>query len=155
MAKWLSIAGIVTGSIGVFVGFYFLFGGAPHLALAIVTATTVGLVGALAFVRHVFFWRSDAERMGWQTDHPDWMWEVGFANLALAIAAFAALMPQWGPAAKSAVVLAYALYLAQAAALNGYRYATDTPRSAARLWRSTILTGAFAALMLFFAFAAR
>ena len=81
MAKLISIAGMVVGAVGIFFGFYFL-ARAPALALSIVTGTTVGIAGVLAFIRHVVFHRSDAARLGWETDQPDWMFEVGFANLA-------------------------------------------------------------------------
>ena len=34
----------------------------------------------LAWFRHFIFYKDDAKRLGWETEHPDWMWEVGFAN---------------------------------------------------------------------------
>ena len=150
MAKWINLASMVIGAAGIFLGFYYL-GDDPLMALRIVTATTVGVVGVLAFVRHVIFHKSDAERLGWQTDRPDWMFEVGFANLAFGFMGLLAITPVLGKEAQIVVLLGYALYLAQAALLHGYRYFTDAVRSPARLWRSTIATLLYAGMMIFFA----
>ena len=153
MAKWINLASMVIGAAGIFLGFYYL-GDDPLMALRIVTATTVGVVGVLAFVRHVIFHKSDAERLGWQTDRPDWMFEVGFANLAFGFMGLLAITPVLGKEAQIVVLLGYALYLAQAALLHGYRYFTDAVRSPARLWRSTIATLLYAGMMIFFALSA-
>ena len=153
MAKWINLASMVIGAAGIFLGFYYL-GDDPLTALRIVTATTVGVVGVLAFVRHVIFHKSDAERLGWQTDRPDWMYEVGFANLAFGFMGLLAITPVLGKEAQIVVLLGYALYLAQAALLHGYRYFTDAVRSPARLWRSTIATLLYAGMMIFFALSA-
>ena len=150
MARWISIASMVIGSIGIFVGFYYL-GSAPQLSLSIVTATTVGIVGVLAFVRHVVFHKSDAARLGWETDRPDWMFEVGFANLAFGLMALLVVFAGWGMQAQVVVLLGYAFYLFQAALLHAYRYFTDAERTRARLWRSVIATLLFAGMMAFFA----
>lgn len=149
MAKFLHILGMLTGGCGLFVGFYFL-AAAPATSFAIVTVTTVGLVGVLAFVRHVLFFRSDAERMGWQTDRPDWAYEVGFANLAFGVMGLVAGLGSFGSNVQALVLLGYALYLVQAAMLHLYRYLTDAVRSPARLWRSVVATLAFVAMMSYF-----
>jgi hypothetical protein len=132
MAGWVSIASMVVGTVGIFFGFYYL-ANAPQTSLSIVTITTVGIAGVLAFVRHVIFHKSDAERLGWETDRPDWMYEVGFANLAFGFMGFIAVFAGWGTQANAAVLLGYSLYLFQAAMLHGYRYFTDKERSPARL----------------------
>jgi hypothetical protein len=150
MAKWISIVSMAIGAVGIFFGFYYL-ADAPQTALSIVTVTTVGIAGLLAFVRHVLFHKSDAERLGWQTDRPDWMFEVGFANLAFGFMATVAVLARWGMQAQVIVLLGYALYLFQAAVLHGYRYFTDEKRSPARLWRSVIATLVYAGMMAFFA----
>jgi hypothetical protein len=141
------------GSIGIFFGFYFL-STHPFRAVGLVTGTCVGIVGILAFVRHVVFHRSDAARLGWQTDRPDWQFEVGFANLAFGLTACLVLF--WAPSypAFFVLLLGYSIYLGQAAALHLYRYLTDEHRSPARLWRSVIGTLLFAAMMAVFAFRA-
>ncbi len=150
MAGWISILSMVTGALGIFFGFYYL-GTSPQIALTVVTLTTVGIVGFLAFVRHVIFHRSDAKRLGWETDRPDWMFEVGFANLAFSVMAFIVIVATVGLKAQAIVILGYALYLFQAALLHGYRYFTDSERSPARLWRSFFSTLLYAGMMSFFA----
>lgn len=151
MAKNISLAGIFVGAIGIFFGFYYLFSGNARLALVIVTVSTVGIVGVLAFIRHVIFHKSDAERLGWQTDRPDWMYEVGFANLAFGLAGLLAVILKSDLPAMALILLGYSIYLLQAAILHGYRYFTDEKRSPARLWRSFLATLLFAGMMSFFA----
>lgn len=149
MASIVSFLGMFVGTFGLFLGFYFL-DAEPHTAFRVVTATTVGIVGVLAFVRHVFFFRSDAERLGWQTDRPDWMFEVGFANLAFGAMGLVAGLASFGTKVHALVILGYALYLFQAVMLHFYRYLTDASRSPARLWRSVIAALIFAGMMTFF-----
>lgn len=150
MAGTISLLGMIIGSIGIFFGFYYL-GPDPAVSLSLVTITTVGLAGILAFVRHVIFHKSDAQRMGWETDRPDWMFEVGFANLAFGFMGCLAVLAHWGTTAQVVVLLGYSLYLFQAAMLHAYRYFTDQKKSRARLWRSVIATLLYAGLMTFFA----
>jgi hypothetical protein len=153
MAQLLNLGGMAVGAVGIFLGFYFL-SSAPLLALALVTGTCVGVVGILAFLRHVVFHRADAARMGWQTERPDWQFEVGFANLAFGLPGLlvALFLPSYP--AFFVLLLGYALYLAQAAALHLTRYLTDAKRDPARLWRSVVGTALFAVLMLVFAWRA-
>lgn len=150
MAGILGYLGMAVGSVGIFFGFYFL-DNSPGTALSIVTITTVGVVGVLAFVRHVLFHKSDAKRLGWETDRPDWMFEVGFANLAFGVMGFMAGLGGHPAGTQALVLLGYALYLAQAGILHGYRYFTDAEKSPARLWRSCVATLLYAAFMGFFA----
>ncbi len=149
MSKWLMLTGMFAGMVGIFFGFFYL-GGNPSLSLAIVTATTVGAVGVLAFVRHVVFHKSDAKRMGWETERPEWAYEVGFANLAFGVMALLAVFAGLGVRAQALAVLGYAVYLLQAAFLHGRGYIKSETRSAAKLWRSVVGTASFAVLMLFF-----
>ncbi|MDP2875614.1 MAG: hypothetical protein Q8O00_05465 [Holophaga sp.] len=150
MAGLFNYAGMVIGSIGLFFGFYYL-GTRPDTSIRLVTLTTVGIVGILAFARHVIFHKSDAKRLGWETDRPDWMFEVGFANLAFGIIAIIAVLGHHSPKTQAIILLGYAIYLAQAAVLHGYRYFTDPIKSPARLWRSCISTLLYAAMMSYFA----
>lgn len=150
MAKWLNLISIAIGSVGIFFGFYFLDSNLS-LSLRIVTLTTVGIVGFLAFVRHVVFHKSDAKRLGWETDRPDWIFEVGFANLAFGVMGFLSCLAGWTTQTQALVLLGYATYLAQAAALHGVRYCTDAQKSPARLWRSSIATLLYAIAMTVFA----
>lgn len=149
MARLLNLFGMLVGTVGLFFGFYFL-SAAPATSFAIVTVTTVGIVGVLAFVRHVVFFRSDMARLGWQTDRPDWMFEVGFANLAFGVMGLIAGFAPAGAKVQAVVILGYALYLFQAALLHFYRYLTDAARSPARLWRSVVATLLFAGMMTYF-----
>lgn len=151
MSKYINLAGMLIGSVGIFFGFYFLSEGDKPMALHIVTATTTGIVGILAFIRHVIFHKSDAIRLGWETDRPDWMFEVGFANLAFGVIGMLTAFAPWGMIPQSIVLLGYAIYLFQAAMLHTWRYFTDETKSPARLWRSSIGTFLFAVMMTFFA----
>ncbi len=150
MAGLISIVGLVVGMIGIFFGFYYLSDN-PSNSLRIVTATTVGIVGVLAFVRHFFFHKSDAKRLGWETNRPDWMYEVGFANLAFGFMGLLTVFVEKGMEAQAVVLLGYAVYLFQTALLHGYRYFTGVKRSPARLWRSFLATLLYAGMMIFFA----
>lgn len=150
MSKSIALSGMFIGAVGIFFGFYHL-GRNPQLALAIVTTTTVGLVGVLAFVRHFIFHKADAKRMGWETDRPEWAYEVGFANLAFGVMGLLSVYADLGLQAQALTILGYAVYLMQAALLHGYQYFTSDAKSADKLWRIVIGTGSFAAMMLFFA----
>ena len=150
MAGIIGYLGMLFGAAGIFMGFYYL-SISLQTSLGIVTLTTVGLAGVLAFVRHVIFHKSDSKRLGWETERPDWMFEVGFANLAFGVMGFLAVLASWGTQAQAVVLLGYAVYLFQAAALHGYRYFTDEKKSPARLWRSFLATLLYAGMMAFFA----
>jgi hypothetical protein len=151
MAGIINIIGMFAGTAGLFFGFFYLWD-KPRTSLEIVTIATVGIVGVLAFVRHVIFRKSDAKRLGWETERPDWMFEVGFANLAFGFMGFLSVLAEWGTRAQAVVLLGYALYLLQAAFLHGYRYFTDEQKSPGRLWRGCLATLLFAGMMAFFAF---
>lgn len=150
MSAIISILGMIISGIGIFCGFYAL-SDSPETALHIVTLTTVGILGALSFVRHFIFHKSDAKRLGWETERPDWMFEVGFANLAFSVSAFMAVVCHWGIKAQAAVLLGYAVYLFQGALLHGYRYFTDEKKSPARLWRSFFASLVLVVMMTYFA----
>ena len=152
MTRWLSLGSMAMAAVGIFVGFYFWFGNDQKLALAIVTTVTVGVVGLLAFLRHFVFHKADAARMGWETDRPEWAYEVGFANLAFGVMGLVSVAAL-GVQAQALALLGYAVYLAQAAALHGYQYAHSKQRSVDKLWRVVIGTASFAAVMAFFAVA--
>jgi hypothetical protein len=111
----------------------------------------MGVEGVTGFVRHDFFSKQDAKRLGWETDRPDWMWEVGFANLGFGFMALLAVFAGFGIKAQALVLLGYALYLFQAATLHLYRYLTDEVRSRVRLYRAVLLTLVMVGMMTFFA----
>ena len=151
MASLISISSMIIGSVGIFFGFYFISSDLS-LAVKLVTLSTVGIVGTLAFVRHVIFHKDDAKRLGWETDRPDWMFEVGFANLAFGIIGIISVL-FWETTSQALVLIGYSVYLFQAAILHGYRYFTDEVKVPARLWRSTILSLVYVGMMIYFAVA--
>ena len=150
MSKWISLSGMLIGAAGIFFGFFYLEN-KSQLSLAIVTATTVGVVGVLAFIRHFIFHKADAKRMGWETDRPEWAYEVGFANLAFGVMGLFSVFGKLGMPAQALTILGYAVYLMQAAFLHGYQYFSSETKSAEKLWRIVIGTASFAAMMLYFA----
>ncbi len=149
MAKVLSISGMLVGAIGIFLGFYYLDENVNQ-SIQIVTLTTVGLAGVIAFVRHVIFYKQDMKRLGWETDRPDWMFEVGFANLAFGFMGIISVLLKLNIELLSIIILGYALYLLQAAILHAYRYFTDENKSPSRLWRSVIATLLYVIMMTYF-----
>ncbi len=150
MSRWIGLSSIAIASAGIFLGFYFFFSHDLSTSVAIVTTTTVGITGVLAFVRHVIFHKDDAARLGWETERPDWMFEVGFANLAFGLVGLLAVFASWGLHAEAVALIGYAAYLFQAAGLHGYRYVTDDTKNPVRLWRYCLLTALLAAMMTFF-----
>jgi hypothetical protein len=152
MAAVLMYITYLVGGVGIFMGFYAMGGGSDSLGMF--TLFTVGVAGVLSFVRHVVFHRSDAKRMGWETDHPDWMFEVGFANLAFGLMGFLAPLAGWDTRTQALIVIGYSFYLFQAALLHLYHFITDRPRSMARLWRSVVLTLVFMGMMAYIAISA-
>jgi hypothetical protein len=144
MALLLMIATYAVGGAGIFLGFSEACDSAD---LRMLTLLSVGVVGVLSFVRHVVFHRSDAKRMGWETERPDWMFEVGFANLAFGLTGFLAGLGSWDTGTRALVVIGYSFYLFQAALLHLYRFMTDRPRSMARLWRSVVPSMLFMGMM--------
>jgi hypothetical protein len=153
-ARTLSIFGIVISSIGIFFGFFFYFQPDVPLAIDVVTICSVGLLGLIGFIRHFFLHKSDAQRLGWETEHPDWQFEVGFANLAFGVVGLCATLGKWGMAAQGAILAGYGTYLLQAALLNTYRSTIGGQKSLGRLMRSGLLTALISILMIFFAWVA-
>ncbi len=149
MAAILSYLGMAIGALGLFAGYYVL-DAQPDKALRLVTLSAVGVVGVLAFLRHVVFHQDDAKRMGWETERPDWAYEVGFANLAFGGVALVSSLGTLPSKALAVSLLSYGLYLAQAGLLHGYRYFTDPVKSPARLWRSCATTLLYAGNLIYF-----
>jgi len=153
-ARTLAFLGIVVGSIGIFFGFYFYFQPDIPLAVDVVSICAVGLLGVVSFIRHFFFYKSDAQRMGWETERPDWQFEVGFANLAFGVVGLCASLGRWGLAAQGAVLAGYGIYLFQAALLNAYRSLVGEQKSLGRFIRSGLVTALLSVMMGFFAWVA-
>lgn len=98
------------GAVGIYLGFR---GGPDALRWFVLLA--VGVPTAAGFIRHFFMWRGDAARLGFETKDPSWMWEVGFANLAIAATAVLAAFTSWGRGGQLAVVSVMAIYMLGAA----------------------------------------
>jgi hypothetical protein len=89
-AQTIAILGIVVGSVGIFFGFYFYFPPGIPIAANVVSFCSVGFLGVISFIYLFFLYKSDAQRMGWKTEHPDWQFEVDFANPAFGLVAICA-----------------------------------------------------------------
>ena len=147
MARLLMILTYLAGAVGIGLAFYEV-GDDSKLALTYITIAYAIVMGLLSWVRHVLVWQEDAARLA-ADDQPTpfFQWEVGFANGAFAIAGLLAVAFDWGVGAMAAVVLGYAMYLLQAALLNGRRYFSGQSRTAARLWGSFIGNSALAVMV--------
>jgi hypothetical protein len=132
--------------VAVFLGFYFIDTN-PELAMKIVSGGMVGAVGVFSFVTHVIFHKADAKRLGWETEIPDWQFEVGFANLAFGIAGLVSLHNYFPISARIIITLAYAIYLLQAAILHGYRALSVKPINHKKLYFSSLLTLVYVIVM--------
>ncbi len=58
MVRIISIARLVLGGIGIWFGFYFLFGGHTKTALDIIALLTVAVTGIISFASHFIFYFS-------------------------------------------------------------------------------------------------
>jgi hypothetical protein len=152
VARLLMIMTYISGAVGIGVAFYEI-GDDSKAALTVITIAYAFVMGLLSWIRHVLAWQEDAARLG-ADDQPSpfFQWEVGFANGAFAVAGLLAVVFDWGVGAMAAVVLGYALYLAQAGLLNGRRYFSGQSRTPARLWGSFIGNTALAVMVAVVAF---
>jgi len=156
-ASQLMATTMVASMIGIFTGIYLLFVNAG-LAFRVLAAILVGVVGTLSFLRHSVYYRSDQVRMGWTQEHPEFQLEVGYANLAIGIAAFTAAILDWGSLACGITLFTYGTYLFCTFLLH-LRQAipVDAPHHPGlrqRAIRSTINSGFFVAVLYTFAFLA-
>ncbi|HTP14663.1 MAG TPA: hypothetical protein VMK13_02375 [Streptosporangiaceae bacterium] len=153
MARFLMMLTYMAGGAGVAVAFYYLGSDGKRALTAVTIACAV--IGLVSWVRHVLVWQEDARRLnaaGQAT--PFFQWETGFANGAFAIAGLMAVVFDWGVAAMAVAVLGYALYLLQAALLNGRRYFSGQSRTPARLWGSFVANAALCIMVGVIAFIA-
>jgi ABC-type nickel/cobalt efflux system permease component RcnA len=156
-ASRLMAASMAATVVGIFLGIFFFFTDAG-LAFRIVAFLLVGVVGVLSCLRHSVYYRSDQARMGWIQEHPEFQIEVGFANLAIGVAAIAASVLDWGAFACGITLFTYGTYLFCAFLLH-LRQATSPgdlhhPEQRQRAIRSTINTGFFVTVLYIFAFLA-
>ena len=145
--------GYVLGTLGLVVGGARLGDGGAE-AIEPVALFSVGALGVISFVRHSIFHRSDAARMKWDIGRTDnFQIEVGLANLAWGLVAFAAVIWDWGVAALAGVTAIFGLYLLEAGILH-LLLAFRGPAAESRGVRPGIVTGALGASLVFFAVAA-
>ncbi len=150
-------AGILLGfsifvtAVGVFLAF--LDWGDPAKGLERICLFGVGGLGLLSFARHSIYHRSDAARMQMETRRRNnFQIEVGFANLAWGLIAFAAVGWDWGVPAEAAITLVFAIYLLSAALLLVFvALDPDEPRRGPDAWVPVVNIGLTAAFLAFFA----
>lgn len=100
-ARVITLLRIIVGAAGLMSGYYVLSDNNIADAPDIVVVISVGAVGLFSFAGHLIFHEGDARRLGWESDKPYYQYEVGFAHLAFALAAFVAYFGNWGVAAKA------------------------------------------------------
>ncbi|MBN1166394.1 MAG: hypothetical protein JXA44_04600 [Methanospirillaceae archaeon] len=152
IASTLFLITIIATMAGIFITIYFLFTDAA-LAYRIAAAVLVGIIGIISFIRHSVFYQSDQARMGWQQDHPEFQFEVGYANLAFGISALLAAVLNWGSLACGMMLLTYGIYLLCAFFLHVYHLRTRI-EGKARARKSVLNTGFFVFFLFSFAFLA-
>jgi hypothetical protein len=141
---------IATGTIGLFFGYNDLLSNNLDAALDTVTITAVGIVGLLSYAGHLIFHKSDARRLGWESDKPYYQYEVGFAHLAFALIALFAYFGNWGLEAKVLTVLGYAIYLLQIGILYTWRCFSEHKVFSRYFMRHAISTLIYVGLMFYF-----
>ena len=141
---------IATGIIGIFFGYYELSGGNRDAALDTITINAVGIVGLLSFAGHLLFHKSDARRLGWESDKPYYQYEVGFAHLAFALMAFFTYFGNWDLSAKVLTILGYTIYLLQIGILYTWRCFSEHRVFSRYFLRHAISTLVYVGLMFYF-----
>lgn len=102
------------GAVGIYFGFASVSGGTSQdFALFVILA--VGGPTVAGFIRHFFLWHGDAKRLGFETKDPSWMWEVAFANFAIALGAILTVALSWGIRAQATVAIVMGVYMLGAA----------------------------------------
>ena len=149
MALGIAIIRIVLVALSIFLGIFFL----PNIAksIDIILLFAVAIIGILSFFSHVVFHKADAKRLGWESERPDWQFEVGFANLAIGLVALLAYLLAWNILAKSSIILIYGIYLFQAAILHAIRAIQKHEDDVQHLFMSVFSAIAFSAFLIFFA----
>jgi hypothetical protein len=150
IAHIIAILRIATGTAGLFFGYYELFDNNLEAALNLVTVTSVGIVGLLSFTGHLIFHKSDARRLGWESDKPYYQYEVGFAHLSFALIAFFTYFGNWGITAKILTLLGYTLYLLQVGILYTWRCLSENRIFSRYFLRHAVSTLVYVALMIYF-----
>jgi hypothetical protein len=141
---------IAAGIIGLFIGYSKLFENNLDAAPDTITITSVGIVGLFSYVGHLIFHKSDARRLGWESDKPYYQYEVGFAHLAFALIALFTYFGNWGFEAKVLTVMGYTIYLLQIGILYTWRCFTEHKIFSRYFLRHAISTLVYVGLMFYF-----
>ncbi len=142
-------------AIGIAVAYFLYFRWSDaRPALEVILLTCVAFNGLISFLSHVIFHKADARRLGMESANPGFQFEVGFANLAIGLAALLSVLFGWGVTASIVLVLCYALYILQTVALHFQRFVTGEKTNAGYLWGSVVFAFLYVANMFFFALAA-
>ena len=140
------------GTAGIFLGFWFIAAGDAAEAVKWVCLLAVGGVGIVAYLSHVVFARADARRLGFGDRPTGFQYEVGFANIAIALVAVLAVAFDWGPKAQAALCIVYAAYFLQCAGLFVSRVRNEERGS--RYVKNVVIFVVMGGLILFFGIAA-
>ena len=151
VVKTIAIIRYIFGGVGLAIGFYFLGMGNLTKATAIVSLTTVGLVGLISFVSHVIFHKQDAKRIGLETKSTGFQFEVGFANLAFGIVALFSYFGNWGIVANAVLILTFAIYLLQAGILHTWKSLSGGKKDVGHFIRGGLVIFLYSGMMLYFA----
>lgn len=143
----LALARNCIGAFGLFIGFFFWFSHNQVFSISVVSCCCVVIVGLIASTSHILFAKSDAARLGWESDHPYWQYEVGFSNLAIAVTTLLAVIGNFGVRTISLLILCYALYLLQAGLLHG---TLSIRNNEEKRRKNAILTLVYSIVMMYF-----
>jgi len=137
---------------GIFLGFWFIGTGDAAEAVKWVCLLAVGGVGVVAYCSHVIFARADARRLGFGDRPTGFQYEVGFFNIAVALAAILAVAFDWGPKAQAALCIVYAAYFLQCGGLFFSRVRNE--ENGSRFVKNVVIFLVMGGLILFFGIAA-
>lgn len=154
MAHVNAVIRIGIGTVGLLAAYYQLFSNSEDVegALDVMLITTVGLVGLLSFAGHFIFHKSDALRLQREAENHLYQYEVGFAHFSFALIAFIVYNGPWGLEPKVILVLAYALFIFQIAALYAWRCHSEHHMLSRYFLRHALFTLVYVGLMIYFIF---
>lgn len=130
----------LVGGIGLFFGLLLISRGQISEGVAITSLTAVGLVGMISFISHSIFHKEDAKIIKLKSRNDDFQIEVGFANLAIGLAAVLSYIANLGLQANTILVFIYGFYLFQAGILHSYRSLAGKKKDYKHLFRGGLVT---------------
>lgn len=142
----------LVGAVGLYFGFSAASGSDPT-KFGLFVLLGVGGPTVAGFIRHVFLWKGDASRLGFEAKDPSWMWEVGFANLAIALAAILTFALDWGVKAQATVAIIMGVYMLGATLVHLLSWRTKSADERQSPFVHIGLPLIYAVLLLYIAFA--